>query len=135
VEEEIQLSDAMHPIVISMYARGFHELIVHVIQETAMNWWRWTKLPEVGGAVRADVITTHSKPVIPGNVSASEGEKIQKPLYHISGKFLSFILKFPTLCWIFRPQFRRNHLYQKSETLPKNFGKSKIKVAFHLSVC
>ena len=63
------MSDAMHPIVISMYARGFHQLIVHVIQETAMNWWRWTKLPEVGGAVRADVITTHSKPVIPGNVS------------------------------------------------------------------
>ena len=53
---------------VSMYARGFHQLIVHVIQETAVNRQRWTKLPEVGGAVHADVIITHSKPVITGNV-------------------------------------------------------------------
>jgi hypothetical protein len=62
---------------------------------------------EVGG-MEALVLTAaqHTKESFTCvSVHTSEGEKIQKPLYHISGKFLSFILKFPTLCWIFRPQF------------------------------
>ncbi len=60
VEDEMLLSYAVHPYVVSMYARDFHQLIVHVIQEIAVNRQRWTKLPEVGGAVHADVIITHS---------------------------------------------------------------------------
>jgi hypothetical protein len=33
--------------------------------------------------------------------ATSEGEKIQKRVYIISGKFLTFILKVPTFVWFF----------------------------------
>jgi len=65
------------------------------------------------------LISKYSRPLM--DIS-SEGEKIQKPLYIISGKFSTFILKFPTFCWIFWPQFRRIYIYLKSETFRKNFG-------------
>ena len=71
------------------------------------SWRRWCHEPKVSCGTAAS--SMHPGASAWGELRAaprspfwaSEGEKIQKPLYHISGKFLTFILKFPTLCWIF----------------------------------
>lgn len=61
----MQLFGDQNQYFVSIYARGFHQLVAAVVQETSNNRGKWTNLQEVNGAIRADAIVTHPEAAIP----------------------------------------------------------------------